>query len=87
MFSHTCTEDDDAFDKQLEKLGGGGLFSYQPGSITRELRAYIEDWGKYLMKNMTKDIVLNSWKNMVVSLFMILILKRDILFKMNTLTL
>ena len=48
--SHTWNEEDDDFDKQLEKWGVGKVFSNQSEPVKRELRAYIEDWEKQPMK-------------------------------------
>ena len=48
--SHTQNDDDDAFNQYLEKQGVGEVFSYQSEPVTRELRDYIEDWEKNLMK-------------------------------------
>ena len=42
--SHTWNEEDDAFDQQLEKWGVEKVISDQPEPVTRELRAYINDW-------------------------------------------
>ena len=51
---HTWNEDDDDFYQQLEEWFVGKVFSDQPEPVTRYLRAYIEYWGKSLMKKMTK---------------------------------
>ena len=48
--SHTWNENDDYFDKQLEKWVGETLFSDQSEPVTRKMRAYLEDWGKLLMR-------------------------------------
>ena len=48
--SHTWNEEDDDFDKQLEKWVVEKLFSDQSEPVKRELRAYIEDRGKLLKK-------------------------------------
>ena len=48
--SHTWNEEDDAFHQQLEKRGTEKVFSDKPEPFKRELRGYIEDWEKLLMK-------------------------------------
>ena len=48
--SHTWNEEDNAFDNQLNKWGVDRVFSEHSEPIKRELRAYIEDWGKLSMK-------------------------------------
>ena len=59
-------------------MGCGKSFSDHREPVTRELGAYREDWEKYLMNKITKELVLASWKNMVDYPFMILILIKDI---------
>ena len=48
--SHTWNEEYDAFDHQLDKWGADRAFSEHSEPVKRELRAYIEDWGKFSMK-------------------------------------
>ena len=45
--SHAWNEEDDAFDKQLEKWGARKVFSDHSKPVKRELRDYIEDWGNF----------------------------------------
>ena len=82
--SHTWNEYDDVFDKQLEKLGVEKLFSDEPEHVTRELIDYIEDWGKRTNEKYDQISCTQFWKNMVVSLFIILIFRIDIQFMMKT---
>ena len=42
--SHTQNEEDDAFDRQLEKLGVEKIFLEHSETVKRDLKAYIEDW-------------------------------------------
>ena len=46
----TWNEEYDAFDHQLDKWGVDRAFSEHSEPVKRELRAYIEDWGKLSMK-------------------------------------
>ena len=48
--SHTWNEEDDAFDHQLDKWCVDRVFSEHSEPVKRELRSYIEDWGKLSMK-------------------------------------
>ena len=41
-------------DQKIEKWGVEKVFSNQSESVTRELRAYIEDWGELSMKKNDK---------------------------------
>ena len=41
--SHTCNDEDHAFDYQLDQWGVEKLFHNQDEAITRELKMYIEE--------------------------------------------
>ena len=49
--SHTCNDDDQAFDYQLDQWGVEKLLHNQEEAITRELKMYIEEWEKTHIKN------------------------------------
>ena len=49
--SHSCNDDDQEFDYQLYQWGVEKSFHNQDEAITRELKMYIEEWGKMHIKN------------------------------------
>ena len=49
--SHSWNDKDHAFECQLNQWGVKRLFQNSDEVITRELKLYIEDWGKLHIKN------------------------------------
>ena len=48
---HSWNDEDHAFDYQLDQWGVEKLFPNEDEAITRELKIYIEEWGKTHIKN------------------------------------
>ena len=53
--SHTWKDEDHAFDYQLDQWGVDKLFQNADEAITRELKMYIEEWGKSIPRTRTND--------------------------------
>ena len=68
--SHTCNYEDQAFDYQLDQWGVEKLFPNEYEAITREIKMYIEEWGKSISRIRSKYQKPCILKNTVVWRYM-----------------
>ena len=68
--SHSWNDEDHAFDYKLDQWGVEKLFQNSDEAITRELKLYIEEWGKCISRTRSKYQKPCFLQNMVVWIYM-----------------